>query len=236
MEPMTFKAYSDSKFTKQVENTAPDGFKAMINPDTFERTLSVRTEPDKTARPGNSAGHDAGLYAEKYSFDLIFDGTGVTGRSFPANTFSDYFRQFLNTVYAAEPKPESKKQANFVEITYFGETFYTKLESMTIKYLLFNSEGAPLRIKASCHFASVEEEKPENKKKSGGKGKAKTPPPPVNDQTPNCQCVCPCPTYQETVSSAQQNDSVSLMTSRYPQSAMTPEYYTPAEGYADYSI
>lgn len=221
MERMKFKAYADNLFTKELEGLE---YKVMINPETVDRSLGVRTAEEKTARSGNSSGKDAGLNPEKYSFDLMFDGTGVAGPRFEEEGLAAEFKKFLEVVYAQTPTGDSKKQAHFVEITYCGETFYTKLESMSIKYLLFNSAGYPMRIKASCRFSSVEKEQPEDKDKNKGKGKGKKKPspPPVTPETPNYQCCCcPCPTYYDTWSQAETNNSVSLMTSSYPDSQMS---------------
>jgi len=224
MAYMSFTAYSDVTFTKKIDSGGP--FNVMINPETFDTTLSVRTASDKASRSGNSSGTDAGIEAERYSFDLMFDGTGVVtdpGKSTQA--LADIFREFLSVVYARPASPGTKKKANFVEMTYCGETFNCKLESMTIKYQLFHTDGNPLRIKATCKFVSVEKPGPDDKKdKTSSK---KKPVPPVTKETPNCECVCPNVSYDETLSSARENDSASLMTCNYSRAEMTPNY-TPA--------
>ena len=56
---MRFKGYTDEDFTVRVPNTPVRGFEVTINPESFERTLGVKTEKDKTARSGNSSGHSA---------------------------------------------------------------------------------------------------------------------------------------------------------------------------------
>ena len=220
MERMSFKAYADNCFSKEIDGLE---YKVLINPETVDRSLGVKTAEDKTARSGNSSGKDAGLSPENYSFELMFDGTGIAGPKFKDDALAVEFKKFLEVVYAQTPKGDSKKQANFVTITYCGETFYTKLESMTIKYLLFNSTGYPMRIKASCRFTSVEKEQPEDKNKNKGKsaGKKKVPPPPVTPETPNNMCCCPCSSYEETLISSEKNQSISLMTSSYSDQQMT---------------
>ena len=234
---MTFKAYQDAKFDKLLPNTPTDGFKVMINPETFERTVSVKSEKDKTSRSGNSPGHDAGLNAEKYSFDLYFDGTGAAGEKLTGKELNKKFNTFLDVVYATRSSPDKKKKANCVEFNYCGEVFHCRMESMTIRYLLFETSGEPIRIKTSCTFTSVEDPKeddPEAKKKKDSKKKKA-----VTKKTPNCECVNPAPSYKETKASAEENDSVSMLTCGYPRSQMSSELnytpadlnYTPASGY-----
>ena len=223
---MTFKAYLTPKFDTIVPNTPADGFKVMINPETFERTLGIKTDKDKTARSGNSAGYDAGLETEKYTFDLYFDATGVAGEKMTGKELKDKFNTFVNVVYAHRPAPDKKKVCNFVEFNYCGEEFRCKMESMTIHYLLFDVAGDPIRIKVSCRFSSLEEPKeedPDEKKKQGSK-KKKT----VTKKTPNCECIDPAPSYEETRVCARENDSMSMMTCSCPMSQMTPLNYTPA--------
>jgi len=225
MTHMSFVAYSDVSFENKID---PKGlpFKVMINPETFDRSLSVRTASEKASRSGNSSGTDAGIEAERYSFDLVFDGTGVvTDLGGSTTALADIFKRFLNVVYTRPVSPGTKKEANFVEMTYCGETFNCKLESMTIKYQLFHSDGNPLRIKASCKFVSVEKPAPDDKKKKTSSSKKTVPP--VTKETPNCECVCPNASYDETLSSARENDSASLMTCNYSRAEMT-QNYTPA--------
>ena len=219
---MALKGYTDSTFTKRVDSFGEEGYRVRINPETFDRTLNVNQSKESTARPGNSSGHDAGLGSETYSFDLIFDGTGVAGTPLLGKALKDEFQTFLEVVYAKREDTAKKKVSNCVTIEYCGETFYAKLTSMTIKYLLFQRDGNPLRIKATCSFSSVEEPKgdpepPKKKKKPKTKDKPK-----VKPDSSNKECCCPCPSYEDTVSSAKENDSVSLMSCNYTREEMTP--------------
>lgn len=209
---MTLKAFKDATFNERVDSFGEAGYKVRINPETFDRTLTVNKSEDKTARPGNSSGHNAGLGAETYAFDLYFDGTGVAGTALKGKALKEEFQTFLEVVYVKREDVAKKKQPNCVTIEYCGETFHAKLTSMTIKYLLFQRDGNPLRIKASCSFASVEEEKPDPE---AGKKKQKKKP---KDTTPNArqggktkESIGTDQSFDETVSSARENNSESLM-------------------------
>ena len=239
MQYMSFKGYTDIDFQTLAPNTPEDGFQVMINPETFERTLGVKIEKDKTARSGNGSGNDAGLDAEKYAFDLIFDGTGVVGKRMTGEELDEQFQTFLRVVYAHRESEDNKKVANFVEISYWGDAFRCKMESMTIRYQLFQSNGYPIRIKVNCRFTSVEKPKTEDKGKKKGKNKPGTKKP-VNKDTPNHDRISTGKSFKETKDTAQENNAPSLMTcecpmSRMPQQNYTPvnpePNYTPADGY-----
>ena len=162
--------------------------------------------------------------------DVIYDYAVLLGRAESLLELGE-----RRVVYAHRESEENKKVANFVEIEYCGETFQCKMESMTIHYQLFGTDGYPIRIKVNCRFTSVEKSKTEdpNKKKKKKDEKKKKP---VTKKTPNHDCVNPDQSYKETKESAEQNDSVSLMTCGYPRSQMSSSVnYTPASGELNYT-
>lgn len=221
---MTFKAYWGRDFKdpkKEVEV-----YTVMFNPESFDRTLSFKLSDDKTTNSGGTKSY-AGVEAETYSFDLIFDGTGVAGPAYPGAKLMEEFRKFLKAVYCTPNEETKKKEISYVEITYCKEVFQVQLDSMTVKYLLFDSAGNPQRIKASCKFSTVEEPKPEKKKHhhshkpKPAAEEEKT----VTSETPTNQCCYPCPTYPQTVETAKQNQAASLMSCQYPMSSSSASGY-----------
>ena len=235
-------------------------YEVKINPETFDRTLTVRKLPDDSSEKGQPRNLDAGTEGESYSFDLYFDGTGVASSISSAADLKKDFNQFLDVVFRKQKSDASGDKAdkgkadagktndgnkdqketpsvNFVRIKYCGDCFKAKLDSLSIKYLLFDKDGNPLRIKASCRFSSVEQSSKVDKKgddQNGGEPDA----PPLQKDTPNKNCVHPEKSYEKTVSSAKKNDSMSLMCCCYTPEEMTPRNYTPAnytpvEGYGE---
>lgn len=228
---MKFKAFWDYKCEHAKEDVAE--YRVMFNPESFDRTLSFKITDNPTINSSGASCY-AGVESETYSFDLIFDGTGVAGPAYPGTKLIEEFRKFLRTVYCTLNKDTKKKEISYVEMTYSGEVFKVELDSMTVKYLLFDSEGNPLRIKASCQFSSVDEPKPvDPEKDKPKKPKASSRPKPVTPETPSAQCCCcPCPTYPETVNTAKENDAVSLMCGGYPRSEMS-SYSSSVNGYGN---
>lgn len=205
---MKFKAYWDYKF-KSAKDEVKE-YTVMFNPESFDRTLAFKITDNPTTNSSGASCY-AGVESETYSFDLIFDGTGVAGDAYPGNKLVEEFQHFLEAVYCTYNKETKKKEISYVEMTYCGEIFQVELDSMTVKYLLFDSEGNPLRIKASCKFSSVDEPKPVNKKKHHSKKSTTDTQKTDTSDKPTSQCCSPCPTYPETVKEAKENDSPSLM-------------------------
>ncbi len=249
MKQMTFTAFAS--FKDLVAGTSPDGdpYKVPINPETFDRSITVSGVSDRTAqgRPGET--QEIKAEGESYSFDLMFDGTGVYGRINSAKDLKEEFRAFLNVVYRKQDSGQSDAKSpekmgdgkssndgkadstttppvNYVLIEYCGESFKAMLTSLSIKYLLFNKDGDPLRIKASCRFRSATP--PEKQDPNSDASKPKDPPPPVENDTPNKKCIHPDKSFEKTVEKAEENNAVSLMCCCYPPEQMTPLNYTPA--------
>lgn len=212
-EKMTFKAFHDVHFKKPIEDESTKeqlSFKVQVNPDTFTRTFSTKTVENKKIRSANSSGEGAGFDAENYSFDLLFDGTGALGIS-TIGKAGESFQKFLRTVYAEKTLKAVKKEANFVEISYCGETFYSKLSNLSAKYTLFGRDGSPLRIKASCTFISVDKDKPDPPPKKDKKADAA---PDVPEGADPKDKINPCDSFKQTQEEAEKNQSSSLMDCR----------------------
>lgn len=248
MEYMKFTAFSNKKdlFSGSTEDKIGD-YEVKINPESFDRSISVATVDEDKNDKGSGSKTVIGSNAETYSFDLLFDGTGVASSISSAAELKKDFNNFLCVVYRksksdsagdkktadkqtnnGNPDQNKKPPVNAVKIHYCGEDFNAQLDSLSIKYLLFDKESNPLRIKVSCRFSSLDEESSTNKD-GGSSDKKGSSAPPVNKDTPNSGCVHTEESFEETVASAQQNDAVCLMTCSYPRETMTERNYTPAD-------
>jgi len=219
---MVFKAYTKNTFLERKKSAEGKDleYTVMINPATIDRTFSTQSTESKRAKSGKSSGNNDGTKSETYKFDLYFDGTGVAGKVFKGKGLADNFQSFLDTVYAYSDNPKNDPEPNFVVMCFGTLEFKCKLSSLSVNYLLFNTDGTPLRIKASCSFTSVGKPKPTPTPKSSGGAKAPDPPP-LPPQPDNCQCVCPAPTPEENMCKARENNSSSLLTSSYTPADMS---------------
>jgi len=177
LQKMSLTAYEDIEFKKKCGETV-----VQINPDTFTRTLSVRWNEEKSRKSKNGSGQFSGFDAERYSFTLYFDGTGVVDDS--PKSVKSRVDEFLATTYKGKGTSSSATDIPvYVIIGWCGEQFKCKADSITVKYTLFDLSGAPLRANLTCTFSSVA--KPEED--------PQTPKPPVSVK----ENVCPRITREE---------------------------------------
>ena len=209
-------------------------YEVKINPETFDRSINTCSLTDETKEGKGKGKNELKSEGESYSFDLVFDGTGVVGAISSAEKLQEEFNSFLTNVYRAQESGSSDGESkggeksdgessnngnansittppvNFVKIFYCGQYFNAKLDSLSIKYLLFNKDGLPLRIKASCRFSSVS---PASATSASGKSSEpeKEEAQPLKEDSPTKKNVKTEKTYKKTVKKAEENDSVSLM-------------------------
>ena len=187
---MAFKAFKDYQFTKSLNRE----YKVMINPDSFERDFAFHYNKDKTKRNAPTVGKFASTDAEKYSFTLIIDGTGIVdpNRCDVQQELDDFFAVlFTQTKKGYEP--------NFIELTYCDQIFHCTANSLKVSYTLFNTNGSPLRAKITCAFSSVGEKQ---HKKESNKEDSKS------SKQQNTKCGCPPSnnSYEEARIKAEEED------------------------------
>lgn len=232
-------------------------YEVKINPETFDRSINTCSLTDETKEGKGKGKNELKSEGESYSFDLMFDGTGVVGAISSAETLQEEFNSFLTCVYRAQESGSSDGESqggeksggeasnngnansiktppvNFVKIFYCGQYFNTKLDSLSIKYLLFNKDGLPLRIKASCRFSSVSPASATSASAKSSEPEEKEAQP-LKDDSPTKKNVKTEKTYKKTVKKAEENDSVSLMCCCCcaPQPEPTSQNYTPTKSYS----
>lgn len=153
--PMTFKAFKDYQFTKSLKRE----YKVMINPENFERDFAFHYNKDKTKRHAPTVGKFASTDAEKYSFTLVFDGTGLIDPN-----RCDVQQELDNFLTVLFTQTKKGYEPNFVELTYCDQIFHCTATTLKVNYTLFNTNGSPLRAKITCSFSSIGEK--QHKKES----------------------------------------------------------------------
>lgn len=128
----------------------------MINPASFTHEHSISYSKDK---PLGSSAEDlkfSAIDAEKVSFDLVLDGTGVVPDS--SDDVKDQVDKLKSIVYAYDG---SEHQTNPVRLSWGSFLFFGRLTSLSLEYTLFKPSGEPLRAKAKLSitgYMSKEEE------------------------------------------------------------------------------
>ncbi|PTL34374.1 hypothetical protein C7120_07545 [Prevotella sp. oral taxon 376] len=174
---MAFRAFSENSF-KEKDVVSKAEYLAVLNPTSFVRTLSVKSEDKKNQPLGsvNDVGKGMGFESEVIKFDLLIDGTGLVDEN--RSDVKTEIDKFLEIVYS---NPEMGYKAPYVGIEYAGILMLCKLTSLEIVYQLFHQDGTPLRAKLSCSFKTVSRPKPSQKKK---------PPKAKQECRPICECTC----------------------------------------------
>jgi len=140
-----------------------DIFEATLNPASYQHNFSIsyskEADPSSNSINRKPLGQTAvesrfaGINAEKVSFDLVLDGTGVVRKK--GTTVPDVkaeIEQLKNVVYRYVG---DKHEPSVVKLAW-GElnTFYGRMESMSLDYTLFQPNGLPLRAKVKLQFVS----------------------------------------------------------------------------------
>jgi nucleoid-associated protein YgaU len=140
-----------------------DIFEALLNPASYTQQLSIAysKEADPDAQCGNQKPQGqmavesrfASINAEKVSFELVLDGTGVVKKddsSVPdvkaeIETLKDIVYRYVG----------DKHEPSVVKLSW-GELhpFYGRMESMSVDFTLFKPSGLPLRARVKLSFVS----------------------------------------------------------------------------------
>lgn len=207
LEKMTFWAFTDNTYKKQIPGL--NTFTVQINPDSFSRSLSVKWAGSSTRDSKNSEGKFGGFNAEKYTFKIVFDGTGIV---YGVTDIKTRIKNFLDVVYKVPAQKNSKnaERGAYVKLFYCGESFNCVVDSISINYTLFSTDGSPLRATLNCAFSSVSEAEPE--KPRPNPSPTPKPQPPDDDCRPNCcEVVYVCSSDSSNmVSHAEENNYTSL--------------------------
>jgi hypothetical protein len=125
-----------------------EGMKVMINPSSFTHDHIVSYSKGKVQGANGKELKFQNIDAEKVSFDLVFDGTGVVQNS--EGTVKDKMDKLKKIVYQYDGK---EHQPDPVRLSWGGFLFFGRLTSLNIEYTLFKPSGEPLRAKTKLSFS-----------------------------------------------------------------------------------
>jgi hypothetical protein len=151
VKKLTIYAYSD----KRLEKKDSDQFVVPINPEKYAR--SVKIEHDAKS-PQGGQGSEARFKSsapEKLQLEFVLDGTNtIYGYAQTGQTVLQQVTKFRDTVYKLKGDIH---QPRFLKIVWKDFTFHCTLSEMTVSFVLFDAEGAPLRAKVSATFLEHKE-------------------------------------------------------------------------------
>src|SRR2546423_1689213 len=164
---LEIKSFSDNLFQK---DGGTKDFKVPINPESFTKNFKVIHD---TSSPHGSNQTDPRFIAtapEELRIEFILDGTATMEgyldslKYLPVKT---QLQKFLACVYDYDGKIH---RTRFLQVMYGSElSFPCVLSNLDINHTLFDSEGAPLRVKINATFlkyVAPEEQAKEAKNRS----------------------------------------------------------------------
>jgi hypothetical protein len=156
LEKMSVLAYADQKFKRQVGE-----FTVFVNPAKYTHTFKVLNN-DVQAQ-GSSGGSSTfnRQKADKVSFELVFDGTGVLPSPLPGvvpftgDGVAEQLAAFKNLVFTYKGDIH---RPNFLKLVWGTLLFKCVLDTLSIAYTLFKPDGTPLRARATAAFIGYNDE------------------------------------------------------------------------------
>lgn len=140
---MYIESYDDEKF----QTKRSDRFEAMFNPNKYN--LKYEIEYDKKGASGSSpnAPKFSNMKQQELSLEFFLDCTGVENQE---GVFVDQkVDEFLKVSYNYEG---SKHKNNYLRITWSYLVFDCVLKDADISFVLFRSDGRPLRARINAKF------------------------------------------------------------------------------------
>ncbi|MGI8472444.1 CIS tube protein [Pectobacterium brasiliense] len=160
MEKITIKSMTSSGSVAQT-------FSATLNPNSIKHDFGISYTNTGLQQQGDITPKTAfkGYESEKLNFELLLDGTGVTGK-----TSTDTVKKQLSTLKKVTYAYNGKQHEPYPVVISWGSSvnFRGRLTSISINYSLFDSSGDPLRATVSLSFIKflTQKEKSALKKQS----------------------------------------------------------------------
>ncbi len=145
--------FDDEEFKKR-SNISPNPISLPVNPESFTKNYKIEVNSDQASGNQSTDSRFNKTPPRELKLDFIFDGTN-TIQGYKYNDTSDksvkkQLEIFLKAVY--DLKGDIHKP-HFLKIIYGdGFEFQGILTNLDLNYTLFESNGDPLRVKASATF------------------------------------------------------------------------------------
>ena len=149
LKKLTIEAFKAIEMTDGDRVGEP--FSVQFNPSTYSRVYEI--EYDQQAGTGNSGAPPrfGQIKPQDYTFELVFDGTGVDGLPIIGRTdVHDELEKFLDL--CARMNGEIHRP-NYLKVSWGDLILRSVLKSATIAYTLFKPDGKPLRAKVTAVFS-----------------------------------------------------------------------------------
>lgn len=143
--------------------SSADVFEALLNPASYSHHHSINYDgaSDSAAQANQSSpmgqssveSRFSSIQAERVSFELIIDGSGVVRKS--DGNVPDVKGEIAKLKDISYRYVGDKHEPSVVKLAWGGlDAFYGRMASMAIDYTLFKPSGLPLRAKIKLSFVS----------------------------------------------------------------------------------
>jgi hypothetical protein len=150
LERMIISAYRDGDFKNK------DGFDffVWINPQSYKRTLSIRTKEQEEVNSPASSPTYMKVGDETLSFKLVFDTTGLVlsplgSEVMPADGVAALIEPLIDKIAKV---PTGATHPNFVQLSWAQLQARCVLTTMSVDYKLFRPDGTPIRAEMDLSF------------------------------------------------------------------------------------
>lgn len=154
MEKITIKSMTSSGNVAQT-------FSATLNPNSIKHNFGISYTNTGLQQQGDISPKTAfkGYESEKLSFELLLDGTGVTG-----NTSTNTVQKQLATLKKVTYAYNGEQHEPYPVVIAWGSSvsFRGRLTSISVTYSLFDSSGNPLRATVALSFTKFLTQKEKN--------------------------------------------------------------------------
>lgn len=142
LKKMKIEAYKEIEYSSLV-----DEFVVMFNPASYNERYEIEYEEAQGQGTTGSTQKFKTIKPQEYSFDFVFDGTGVSGEKKEVTDEVDRFMTVAGKINSEIHRPL------FLKISWGELVTHCVLKSADITYDLFKPDGAPLRAKIKAVFA-----------------------------------------------------------------------------------
>lgn len=156
LERMVIIAYTDSKFTKKL-----DEFSVTINPASYSHLYEIRyNQVQAQGSPEGSPVYNR-TPSDIVTFQLVFDGTGVVPSVLPgvvpytADGITKQIAKFKALVFSYNGNIHSP---NYLLLSWGTLLFRCRLQNFKVNYTLFKPDGTPLRARVDVTVKGYNDE------------------------------------------------------------------------------
>ena len=147
---LKIEAYKSIEFN---ENDKLGEFDVLYNPSTYTEKFEIEYDDKQGQGTSSNEYKFSKTKPQDYSFEFIFDGTGVSGANLDVGQMVG---QFLDMTYNFDG---DLHRPPFCKIIWGQLIVRCALKSATVNYTLFKPDGFPLRAKVQANFGAIEHER-----------------------------------------------------------------------------